>query len=153
MLSEDGGATMRTASEKLRQPQPRPHRATAAAILDLLLGLFVGALAVTNMAEAPRAYTDWLAVLSNVSMGLAAGLFGVAGVTLLVRRIAVGARIGQAAVGVSVVLIDGALIHAAVTCEGLACAFAGLTYLSVVIVTVVGVSAWLLNRSAIGSWQ
>ena len=139
---------MQTASEKVRQRQPRTHRATAAGILDLLLGLFVGTLAVTNMAEAPQGYIDWLAVSFSVSMGTAAVLLGMAGFTLLVRRTARAARVGQLAVGVSVVLIDGGLIHAAVTCEELACAFVGVVYLSVVIVTTVGVLAWLLNRSA-----
>lgn len=147
---------MNTTHVERPKPQSRPGQAIAAGILDLLLGLLVGALAVTLAAEphvdgsppTPIGFVGWLGVVATASLGAAAVLFVLAGVRLVSRRGAGAARAGQVAIGISVVLIDGSLLTTGNTSEELAGYIMPILWTFVFIVTVVGLVAWGINQNA-----
>jgi len=140
---------MHTANEELPEARQPTNLATAAAILDLLLGLLMGALAAWLVADnLGGAYYDRLAVIFTASVATAAVLFVLGGVRLLVRRVAWAARVGEVAVWISVVLIDGSAAYAASTCAEMGCLVVPFAYAAGAIVTVAGIFAWRLNHRA-----
>ena len=137
---------MQMSPKEFSEAQTRRITATAA-IIDLLLGLLAGALAVILGRDLGSNSRGWLAISVTVSTGTAALLL-VLGGALLLRRIAWAGHVAEAGIGLLVVVFDASAFIAAVSCEELGCVVVPFAFVIALIVTLVGILIRGLNLRA-----